>query len=131
MNTPTTATNVYEAHVDSEHRLVIRNPEHMHYTVQEFSDGHIELLPLVEHAPEPSPADESISMNTLAMLDSAMDNLRLGRVSEPVDAKNYYHLLNAEEREELEQAREQAREQVRVDTAENEADVESVSQPSL
>lgn len=49
------------------------------YHVKTFDDGHIELYPRVL-------ADPTISLHTLAMMDSAMANFAEGHVSDPVDA---------------------------------------------
>ena len=71
----------YVGHLDSKRRITIRQPEYAYYHVREFDDGHIEMYPRVLVDPD------KISENALHMLDTAMDNYKKGRVSEPIDVQ--------------------------------------------
>jgi hypothetical protein len=69
----------YEAKIDNKHRVTIRGAQYEYYNVKEFSDGHLELEPRVLMNPN------DISVKTLQMMDSAVDNLKTGKASEPID----------------------------------------------
>lgn len=69
----------YDTKLDSKHRLTVRGANFDYYHVIEFEDGKIELQPRVLIDPQ------SISSNTLTMMDSAIKNLKNNKVSDPID----------------------------------------------
>ncbi|MBR6020288.1 MAG: hypothetical protein IK055_08760 [Lachnospiraceae bacterium] len=73
----------YDAKIDSKRRVTLRNTKFEYYHVKEMSDGVIVLEPRELTVPF------SVSANTLAMMDRAMENLKRGEVSEPVDLSEF------------------------------------------
>lgn len=73
----------YDAKLDSRRRITIRNTAYEYYHVEEYEDGSIRLEPRELMAPF------QISKNTLRMMDSAMQNLDQGIVSEEVDLSDF------------------------------------------
>lgn len=73
----------YDAKIDSKRRVTLRNTKFEYYHVKEMSDGIIVLEPRELTVPF------SVSANTLAMMDKAMENLKRGEVSEPVDLSEF------------------------------------------
>lgn len=73
----------YDAKLDSKKRLTLRNVLFEYYHVSEYKDGRIVLEPRELTAPF------QISANTLSMMDTAVANLKAGRVSEPVDLSEF------------------------------------------
>ena len=69
----------YDAKLDAKRRITLRSVLFNYYHVSEYDDGRIVLEPRELSAPL------QISANTLNMMDEAVQNLRRGRVSEPVD----------------------------------------------
>ncbi len=69
----------YEAKLDSKHRITIRGSDFQYFQVKQYGDGHLELLPRVLVDPK------EISGNTLKMMDKSIDNLKKGKVSEPIN----------------------------------------------
>ena len=69
----------YEAKLDSKHRITIRGSEYQYFQVKQYGDGHLELLPRILVDPK------EISKNTLKMIDKSVENLRSGKVSEPIN----------------------------------------------
>lgn len=69
----------YDAKIDMKHRLTLRGARFDHYHVREYEDGRIELEPRELVAPF------EISRRTLAMMDSAMENVKKGQVSDAID----------------------------------------------
>lgn len=69
----------YEAKLDSKHRITIRGSEYQYFQVKQYGDGHLELLPRVLVDPK------EISKNTLKMMDKSVENLRKGKISEPIN----------------------------------------------
>ena len=76
------ATRTYDTRLDSKRRLTIRGASFEYYHVKEYSDGHIVLEPRVLTPPF------EVSQRTLAMMDSAVENLKSGQVSAPVNPTN-------------------------------------------
>ena len=72
-------TRQYDARLDSKRRLTIRGAAYEYYHVEEYPDGRIVLEPRELTKPF------EVSQRTLSMMDSAIDNLKAGRVSAPVD----------------------------------------------
>ena len=73
------AVRVYDAKVDSKKRITLRNAKYEYYNVKEMENGTLVLEPRELSVPF------SVSELTLQMMDSAMENLKNGIVSEPVD----------------------------------------------
>ena len=73
----------YDTKIDSKNRFTIRGSKFDYYHVTEFNDGHIELVPRVLVDPT------VISRNTLNMMDKSVENLKNGKVSDPVDFSKY------------------------------------------
>lgn len=73
------AKREYDAKLDSKRRITIRNAGFEYYHVQELNNGVIILEPRGLTDPF------QISSNTLLMMDSAVENLKAGRESEPVE----------------------------------------------
>lgn len=73
------AVRVYDAKVDSKKRITLRNAKYEYYNVKEMENGTLVLEPRELSVPF------SVSELTLKMMDSAMENLKNGIVSEPVD----------------------------------------------
>ncbi len=69
----------YEAQLDSEKRITLRDVSSEFYHVREFEDGTIELIPATIIQ------SDEISISTLGMIDSSVKNLKEGRVSGPVN----------------------------------------------
>ncbi len=73
----------YDAKMDSKKRITLRNPFFDYYHIIEFEDGRILLEPR-----ELVPAFQ-VSENTLTMMDSAMNNLKKGKVSPSLDLSEF------------------------------------------
>lgn len=73
----------YDTKIDSKNRFTIRGSKFDYYHVTEFNDGHIELVPRVLVDPT------VISRNTLNMMDKSVENLKNGKISDPVDFSKY------------------------------------------
>lgn len=69
----------YDTRIDSRRRVTLRGSVFNYYHVSEMDDGRIILDPRELSTPF------SVSANTLRMMDSAMNNLNDGAVSEPID----------------------------------------------
>lgn len=80
---PLAATRTYDTKIDMKKRITLRNSKYEYYHVQEFEDGRILLEP--RELVEPF----ELSRETLSMMDSAVDNLKKGVVSEPVDLTEF------------------------------------------
>ena len=80
---PLVAVRSYDAKIDVKKRITLRNSKYEYYHVQEFEDGRIMLEPRELVVPF------EISQATLSMMDSAMVNLKNGKVSEPVDLTEF------------------------------------------
>ncbi|MBR6095339.1 MAG: hypothetical protein IKP82_00110 [Oscillospiraceae bacterium] len=76
-------TRTYDAKVDAKHRITLRSARFEYYNVKEFQDGSILLEPRELAAPF------RVSAATLAMMDSAIEGLKQGDVSDPVDLSDF------------------------------------------
>ena len=74
-----TAIREYDAKLDAKRRLTLRNANIDYYHVQEMNDGTIVLEPRELTGPFQT------SANTLLMMDKAIENIKSGKVSEPID----------------------------------------------
>ena len=73
----------YDAKIDSKKRITLRNTIFEYFHVEEYDDGRIVLEPRELTAPF------QVSANTLKMMDSAMENLKEGKVSEKIDLSEF------------------------------------------
>ena len=73
----------YDTKIDMKKRITLRNSKYEYYHVQEFEDGRIMLEPRELVIPP------EISQTTVSMMDSAMTNLKNGKVSGPVDLSEF------------------------------------------
>ncbi len=74
-----TAIREYDAKLDAKKRITLRNAGFDYYHVQEMENGIIVLEPRELTVPF------SVSKNTLSMMDKAVENMKSGIVSEPID----------------------------------------------
>ena len=77
------AVREYDAKLDSKRRLTLRSTFFDYYHVREMEDGTIVLEPRELTVPF------RVSANTLAMMDTAVQNLRAGAVSEAIDLSDF------------------------------------------
>ena len=76
-----TVVSEYDVKKDERNRVTLKNLAFDYYHAKVFDDGHIEFYPQVL-------ADASISVRTLAMMDSAMANIgrrKAGKALNPRD----------------------------------------------
>ena len=73
------AVKEYDARMDMKKRVTLRGAKYANYHVQEYPNGRIVLEPRELVAPF------EVSRNTLGMMDSAMENIKKGKASKPVD----------------------------------------------
>ncbi len=78
-----TAVKTYYIKTDVKKRITLRNSKYEYYHVQKFADGRIVLEPRELVVPF------EVSQATLDMMDSAIENLNNGKVSEPVDLTEF------------------------------------------
>ena len=76
-------TRTYDAKVDAKRRIALRNARFRYYNVREYEDGSILLEPRELAVPF------GVSANTLAMMDSAIEGMRQGDVSAPIDLSDF------------------------------------------
>ena len=70
----------YDVKKDERNRVTLKGVKFDYYHAKVFDDGHIEFYPQVL-------ADASLSLRTLAMMDSAMENLSRGVVGTALDPR--------------------------------------------
>lgn len=73
----------YTAHLDSKKRLTLRGAKYSYYRVKEYDNGCILLEPRELVTPV------EVSAKTLNMMDKAIRNLKVEKVSEPLDLSEY------------------------------------------
>ena len=73
----------YDVHIDSKKRVTLRGAKYQYYNVREYENGGIMLDPRELITPE------EISSKTLASMDQAIRNFKLGQVSNPVDLSDF------------------------------------------
>ena len=71
----TVAVKSYDAKIDSKKRITLRNALYEYFHIEEYADGKIVLEPRVLVKPF------EVSKNTLAMMDSSVENFKNGIVS--------------------------------------------------
>lgn len=77
------AVREYDAKLDSKRRLTLRSTFFDYYHVREMEDGTIVLEPRELTVPF------RVSANTLTMMDTAVQNLRAGAVSEAINLSDF------------------------------------------
>ena len=73
----------YVVHIDNKKRITLRGAAYQYYNVKEYANGCIMLEPRELVIPE------TISAKTLADMDSAIDNFKIGAVSSVVDLSDF------------------------------------------
>ena len=84
---PTMAVKSYDAKIDSKKRITLRNVSYEYFHVEEYDDGRILLEPRELTKPF------QVSVRTLKMMDSSMENFNKGLVSEPIDLSAYEDII--------------------------------------
>ena len=74
-----TAVKDYTVHIDSKKRITLRGALYKYYNVKEYDNGCIVLEPRELTIPD------GISVKTLEDMDKAVNNFKLGKVTEPSD----------------------------------------------
>ena len=77
------AIREYDAKTDAKKRITLRGKPFDYYHISEYEDGRIILEPRELTVPF------SVSENTLHMMDTAVENLKQGQVSGPVDLTEF------------------------------------------
>ena len=78
-----TAVKDYTVHIDNKKRVTLRGALYQYYNVKEYDNGCIMLEPRELTVPD------SISSATLADMDKAISNFKLGQVSEAIDLSDF------------------------------------------
>jgi len=78
-----TAVKDYTVHIDSKKRITLRGALYKYYNVKEYDNGCIVLEPRELTIPD------GISVKTLEDMDKAVNNFKLGKVSEPIDLSDF------------------------------------------
>ena len=78
-----TIVREYDAKLDSKKRLTLREAGYDYYHVSVFPDQRIVLEPRVLTAPF------EVSSNTLNMMDTAVENMKNGKVSPALDLSEF------------------------------------------
>ncbi len=71
----------YDVKKDERNRVTLKGGKFDYYHAKVFDDGHIEFYPQVL-------TDASLSLRTLSMMDSAMDNLSRGLTGATLDPRD-------------------------------------------
>lgn len=79
----TTVLKSYDAKIDSKKRITLRNASYKYFHIEEYDDSRILL--------EPRELTKlfQVSVNTLKMMDTSMENFNKSLVSEPIDFSAY------------------------------------------
>ena len=77
------AVRSYNAKVDSKKRITLRNTVYEYFHIEEYEDGKIVLEPRELTKPF------QISKNSLSMMDSSVQNLKVGNVSDHLKLSSY------------------------------------------
>lgn len=77
-----TARN-YTTHIDSKKRLTLRGAKYDYYKVREYDNGFITLEPQELVSPL------QISAKTLESMDKAVENFKVGNVSDEIDLSEF------------------------------------------
>ena len=73
----------YTVHIDDKKRITLRGALYQYYNVKEYINGCIILEPRELVVPD------SISKRTLKVMDKAVENFKLGEVSEAIDLSDF------------------------------------------
>ena len=76
-------SRTYDAKVDAKRRITLRSARFEYYNVKEYQDGSILLEPRELVVPF------NISANTLSMMDSAIEEMKQGKTSDPIDLSDF------------------------------------------
>ncbi|NOX17199.1 MAG: hypothetical protein GXO87_02835 [Chlorobi bacterium] len=79
----------YEAKLDGKNRLTVKEAQYSYYQVSEFDDGTVLLKPRVLVDPE------TISEDTLKMIDKSMKNFSKGKVSQKINVEKYIKAVDS------------------------------------
>ena len=77
------AIREYDAKLDTKRRITLRSVPFEYYHVLEFDDGRILLEPRELALPF------QVSANTLSMMDTAVRNMKEGKVSDSIDLSEF------------------------------------------
>ena len=73
----------YTVHIDDKKRITLRGALYQYYNVKEYINGCIILEPRELVVPD------SISKRTLKVMDKAIENYKIGEVSEAIDLSDF------------------------------------------
>ena len=73
----------YTVHIDDKKRITLRGALYQYYNVKEHINGCIILEPRELVVPD------SISKRTLKVMDKAIENYKIGEVSEAIDLSDF------------------------------------------
>ena len=77
------AVKDYTVHIDSKKRITLRGAMFQYYYVREYENGCIILEPRELAVPK------GISAKTLKIMDEAVENFKIGNVSEKIDLSDF------------------------------------------
>ncbi len=78
-----TSVKDYTVHIDSKKRVTLRGAMYQYYHVKEYDNGCIMLEPRELTIPD------TISEKTLHDMDKAINNFKLGNVSDTIDLSDF------------------------------------------
>ena len=78
-----TTVREYDAKLDAKKRVTLRSVIFEYYHVTEYNDGRIVMEPIELTAPF------QISSNSLSMMDSSVQNMKAGKVSDAIDLSEF------------------------------------------
>ena len=78
-----TTVREYDAKLDAKKRVTLRSVIFEYYHVTEYNDGRIVMEPRELTAPF------QISSNSLSMMDSSVQNMKAGKVSDAIDLSEF------------------------------------------
>ena len=78
-----TTVREYDAKLDAKKRVTLRSVIFEYYHVTEYNDGRIVMDPRELTAPF------QISSNSLNMIDSSVQNMKAGKVSDAIDLSEF------------------------------------------
>lgn len=79
----------FDVKKDDRNRVALKGAEFDYYRAEVFDDGHIELRPKVL-------VDASLSVRTLAMMDSAMANVAKGKTGKRMNPRAILDVVGEE-----------------------------------
>ena len=81
----------YDVKKDERNRVTLKGGKFDYYHAKVFDDGHIEFYPQVL-------TDASLSLRTLAMMDSSMENVSRGVAGAALDPREILDVTREEEK---------------------------------